>query len=160
MRALVRHLRESGQLTAGLILRALLSGNVSLFEEALSELTGLSLARVVGIVTDRRASSFRALYDKAGLPPSTYPLFREAIAAIREEGFMHEASDVSRLKLRIIERVLTSCETAAADDVEPLLTLMRRFEAEAAREEARMFCQDLVAGAVITDIPDDRRYAA
>ena len=33
-RPLIRHLRESGQFTAGLILRALLSGNVELFEEA------------------------------------------------------------------------------------------------------------------------------
>ena len=38
MRPLIRHLRESGQLTAGLILRALLSGNVELFEEALADL--------------------------------------------------------------------------------------------------------------------------
>src|SRR5690242_9459374 len=35
---LVRHLRESGQLTAGMLLRALLSGNVVLLEEALAEL--------------------------------------------------------------------------------------------------------------------------
>ena len=40
VRPLIRHLRESGQLTAGLILRALLSGNVVLFEEALAELAG------------------------------------------------------------------------------------------------------------------------
>jgi uncharacterized protein (DUF2336 family) len=160
LRPLIRHLRDSGQLTAGLILRALLSGNVTLFEESLAELTGVSIARIVGIVTDRRGSGFRALYDKAGLPASTYPLFREAIEAIREEGFMSEAVDASRLKLRIIERVLTSCETAAVDDVEPLLTLLRRFEAEAAREEARMFCQDLVAYGSISDFADDRRYAA
>jgi uncharacterized protein (DUF2336 family) len=56
MRPLIRHLRESGQLTAGLVLRALLSGNLSLFEEVLSELTGMSLARIVGIVHDRRGS--------------------------------------------------------------------------------------------------------
>ena len=43
---LIRHLRVSGQLTAGLILRALLSGNVVLFEEALAELTDMPVARV------------------------------------------------------------------------------------------------------------------
>src|SRR4051794_18668291 len=41
MRDLVRHLREAGQLTAGLILRALLSGNLELFDQALVELSGL-----------------------------------------------------------------------------------------------------------------------
>ena len=43
VRPLVHHLRESGQLTAGLMLRALLSGNVELFEEALAELAELPL---------------------------------------------------------------------------------------------------------------------
>src|SRR5262245_48077841 len=64
---LVRHLRESAQLTAGLMLRALLSGNVAMFEQALAELSGLPLSRVIGIVHDRRGAGFRALYDKAGL---------------------------------------------------------------------------------------------
>src|SRR3954463_12488032 len=45
IRALLRHLRETGQLTAGLILRALLSGNLELFDHALTELSGLPRAR-------------------------------------------------------------------------------------------------------------------
>src|SRR3984893_2054933 len=45
---LVRHLRATGQLTAGLILRALLSGNLELFDSALAELPGLPKARVSG----------------------------------------------------------------------------------------------------------------
>ena len=65
---LVQHLRESGQLTAGLILRALLSGNVVLFEEALAELSGVPLDRVTSYIHDRNISGFRALYRKAGLP--------------------------------------------------------------------------------------------
>ena len=160
MRPLIRHLRDSGQLTAGLVLRALLSGNVSMFEEALSELTGMTLARIVGIVSDRRGFGFRAVYDKAGLPASTYPVFREAIEAMREDGFLSEPGDASRLKRRIIERVLTRCETAAIDDVEPLLTLLRRFEAEAARDEARMFCKDLVAYDAISEYPEERQLDA
>src|SRR5229473_2012811 len=46
MRGLVRHLRATGQLTAGLILRALLSGNQELFESAMAELSGLPQGRV------------------------------------------------------------------------------------------------------------------
>src|ERR1700722_16544165 len=37
MGGLVQHLRDTGQLTAGLILRALLSGNLELFDHALAE---------------------------------------------------------------------------------------------------------------------------
>ena len=47
MAGLVRHLRATGQLTAGLILRALLSGNLELFDCALAELSGLPQARVI-----------------------------------------------------------------------------------------------------------------
>jgi uncharacterized protein (DUF2336 family) len=46
MQGLVQHLRATGQLTAGLILRALLSGNLELFDAALAELADLPLARV------------------------------------------------------------------------------------------------------------------
>ena len=153
MRPLIRHLRESGQLNAGLILRSLLSGNVELFEEALADLAQVPLSRVVGIVHDRRGAGFRALYDKAGLPASTFPAFREALEAMREEGFMFEPGGASRLKRRIIERTLTRCESEAPDEIEPLLTLLRRYAAEAAREEARLFCDELVADGRIDAIP-------
>jgi uncharacterized protein (DUF2336 family) len=132
-------------LTAGLILRALLSGNVDLFEQALAELSGLSLARVSGLVHDKRGNGFRALYDRAGLPASTYAAFREAIEAMREGGFVGDFGGAMRLRRRMVERVLTRCADDAAADIEPLLTLLRRFAAEAAREEARALCRDLVA---------------
>ena len=64
---------------------------------------------------------------------------------LREDGFIIEPGGASRLKRRIIERALTRCESDAADEVEPLLTLLRRFAAEAARDEARLFCDELVA---------------
>jgi uncharacterized protein (DUF2336 family) len=146
VRPLIRHLRETGQLTAGLILRALLSGNITLFEEALADLSGMPLPRVVGLVHDRGSSGFRAVYEKAGLPDAAYPAFREAIAAMNEDGFVGDASGAAQLKRRTIERVLTRCASHELGDVEPLMTLLRRFAAEAAREEARMFCGDLVDG--------------
>jgi len=144
LRLLIRHLRASGQLTAGLILRALLSGNIALFEEALAELTDMPVARVSGLVHDRGSVGLRALFEKAKLPASTYPAFKEAIEALRE-GFPLEPGGATRLKRRMIERVLTRCEDADLGELTPLLTLLRRFATEAAREEARLFCDELVA---------------
>ena len=144
LRPLIRHLCATGQLTAGLILRALLSGNMVLFEEALAELTGMPVARISGLVHDRSSVGLRALFERAQLPPSTYPAFKEAIEAMRE-GFGYEAGGATRLKRRMIERVLTRCEEADLGELAPLLTLLRRFATEAAREEARLFCDDLVA---------------
>jgi hypothetical protein len=40
--------------------------------------------------------------------------------------------------------VLTHCETDRGA-TEPLLILLRRFATESAREEARLFCDELVA---------------
>jgi uncharacterized protein (DUF2336 family) len=157
---LIRHLRESGQLNAGLILRALLSGNIDLFEQSLAELAELPLARVSALVHAKSSAGFRALFDKAGLPASTYPAFREAVEAMREGGFIADPGGAMRLKRRMIERVLTRCADETELDVEPLLMLLRRFAAEAAREEARLFCDELVADDFIEPPYEPARRAA
>jgi uncharacterized protein (DUF2336 family) len=160
---LVRHLRESGQLTAGMILRALLSGNVVLFEEALAELSDVPIDRVASYVHDRSISGFRALYRKAGLPEAAYPAFREALAALREGVLLGEQGGAARLKRRMVERVLDACAAERSPATASLLALLRRFAVEAAREEARMFCEDLVAADSVIHQPrfaDEARLVA
>jgi uncharacterized protein (DUF2336 family) len=147
--ALVQHLRQSGQLTAGMLLRALLSGNVVLFEEALAELSGMPIDRVTGYIHDKNISGFWALYRKAGLPDAAYPAFREALAAIRAGLLVGEQGGAARLKRRVVERVLNACADERDADSVSLLALLRQFAVEAAREEARLFCDDLVADACI-----------
>jgi uncharacterized protein (DUF2336 family) len=153
---LVQHLRNSGQLTAGMILRALLSGNVVLFEEALAELSGVPIDRVTAYVHDKNISGFRALYREAGLPEVAYPAFREALVAMRAGLLIGEQGGVSRLKRRMVERVLGACAHERGEETASLLALLRRFSVEAAREEARLFCDDLVADACI--IAADQSY--
>jgi uncharacterized protein (DUF2336 family) len=133
----------SGQLTAGLVLRALLAGHAAMFEEVLAELSGLPLARVQALVNGRGAAGFRAVYEKAGMPASVFPAFREAVLALREAPSEDAVS--SRLKRQVVERVLAECEHADVGDIEPLLILLRRYAAEAAREDARAYCEELVA---------------
>jgi uncharacterized protein (DUF2336 family) len=155
--AFVQHLRHSGQLTAGMILRALLSGNVVLFEEALAELSSIPIDRVTAYVHDKNISGFRALYRAAGLPEVAYPAFREALAAMRAGLLIGEQGGASRLKRRMVERVLDACSHERGEEAASVLALLRRFSVEAAREEARLFCDDLVADACI--IPADQSYA-
>lgn len=159
---LMRHLRQSGQLTAGMVLRALLSGNVVLFEEALAELTGMPIDRVSAYIHDKHISGFRAIYAKAGLPDTAYPAFREAVAALRDGILLGETGGVSHLKRRMVERVLDACVAERRDDMASLLALLRRFAVEAAREEARMFCDDLVANDQTAFMPriDEPRLVA
>lgn len=158
MQGLVGHLRATGQLTAGLILRALLSGNLELFDQALVELSGLPQSRVAALLYDRGGASVTALLARAGLPESTFPAFQAALEATHEIGFVGTVGGAARLRRRMVERVLTRCETDE-DVSEPLLILLRRFATESAREEARVFCDELVADEV--DIaPEHQRIAA
>lgn len=145
MRPLMRHLRETGQLTAGLVLRALLSGNLFMFEEALAELADIPLGRVSGLVYDARRHGLRAVVRNAGLPDAVYPAVRAAIDAMQEVGYVNDFAGATRLNRRIVERVLTACEEGADADSEPLLVLLRRFALEAVRDEARAWCEETAA---------------
>jgi uncharacterized protein (DUF2336 family) len=151
VRGLVRHLRATGQLTAGLILRALLSGNLELFDAALAELSGLPQGRVSALLHDRGGASLNALLIRAGLPESTFAAFRAALEASHETGFADTAGNAARLRRRMVERVLTHCGTDL-QAAEPLMILLRRFATESAREEARMFCDELIADVAIAPI--------
>jgi uncharacterized protein (DUF2336 family) len=154
MSGLVRHLRATGQLTSGLILRALLSGNLDLFDHALAELSGLPLSRVFALLHDRGGASLHALLRRAGLPQSTFAAFQMALDVNHETGFVDSAEGAARLRRRMVERVLTHCGTDQ-QAAEPLLILLRRFATESAREEARMFCDELVAEQTIAPIHQD-----
>src|SRR3954447_21077966 len=154
MCGLVRHLRVTGQLTAGLILRALLSGNLELFDVALAELSDLPQARVSALLHERGVASLNALLRRAGLPESTFAAFRIALDVCRENGFVDTLGGAARLRRRMVERVLTHCETDRAA-AEPLLILLRRFATESARDEARTFCEELLTDDLVATAPND-----
>jgi len=135
IRPLIHHLRKSGELTAGLILRALLSGNTALFEAALAELADIPIARVSGLIYGGSLSAVRALFDRARLPRSTYPAFKEAIEAMRERRFVGKPG-AAQVKQRMIERALAYCQQTDFGDLAPLMTLRDRFATAAAHDEA------------------------
>jgi uncharacterized protein (DUF2336 family) len=134
-RALVAHLRQSAQLTVGLMLRALLSGNICLFEAALVELSGLPERRTLGLARQSRGAGLAVLFRAAGIHASLLPAFEAALAARAE--FDDPAIASARLSRAMIHRTLAACETMPASEAQTLLVLLRRFEAEAARDNAR-----------------------
>ncbi len=143
LRPFVRHLRASGQLTVGLTLRALLSGNIAMFESALAELGELPLRRVQALIHDD-GNGLLAVFDKAGLPASACMALREVLTAIGEAH--HEPlAGAGRLKRRMVERALMRCERSDIGDHDPLMILLRRFATEAARVDARAECERLLA---------------
>jgi uncharacterized protein (DUF2336 family) len=142
---LVRHLVASDQMTSMLLLRALLSGHVRFLIEAFTELSGLPSERVARVLSDRQGHGFRALYDRAGLPSAAFGAFRAALEALHEIGFIEDAFGAATLKRRMVERVLTLYAGSEEGEIDYLFAMLRRFAAEAAREEARYYTADLVA---------------
>ncbi|WP_349371195.1 DUF2336 domain-containing protein [Salinarimonas sp.] len=133
---LVTHLRRTGQLTPAMILRAVLSRAMPFAEAAFADLAEMPGKRVVAILHDPRGAGFPALYRKAKLPPALLPAFEAALSALREaQG--DRASAAAQLSRRMVERVLSACAALPAEESGKLLVLLRRYEVEAAREEAR-----------------------
>lgn len=134
-RELAAHLRENGRLTAGLVLRALLSGNSWLFEAALVELSGLPESKAVPLARDWRGAGFAALYGRAGLPQKLLPAFKAALSAKHEFAPTLDP-DQAKLSRAMIARVMSACAQPTAE-LASLAALLRRLDAEAAREDAR-----------------------
>lgn len=155
---LVAHLRRTGQLTPALMLRALLSRGFAFIEAALADLSGLPVARVAALLKDRRGRSFRPLYRRAGLPASLLPAFEAALLALRDHARDEPSQGGRHLSRPIIERVLAACEELPSDECAKLLALLRRYEVEAARDEARAtaasLADDAALAAVMTHMPD------
>ncbi|TDR93741.1 DUF2336 domain-containing protein [Enterovirga rhinocerotis] len=134
---LVEHLRQAGQLTPALILRAILSRGMAFAEAAFADLSGIAVERVAAILRDERGSAFRSLYARAGMPLPLRPAFEASLAAYRETRRGANPSDGAALSRLMVERALAACEAFPPEETGRLVALLRRFEAEAAREEAR-----------------------
>jgi uncharacterized protein (DUF2336 family) len=156
--ALAAYLRASGQLTAGLALRALLCGQTGLFEATLSELTGLGPRRVAGLVKDPASPAFAAVYAQADLPESLMPAFQIALAALAR--LPQEETEDGALRLPVIQAVLTQCEGADDENFARLIVLLRRFEADAARETGRRALERMKREAPVAARPAAPRVVA
>lgn len=147
---LIAQLRSSNRLTSGLILRSLLSGETALAEAALASLAAMPLSRAASILHERRGTGVAALCRKAEIPPMLVPAFVAAVEAVREIGApVSEAARASTSR-RIIERVLIACDSADATHNAPLMALLRRFEADAARAEAHDMADALADDAALS----------
>ncbi|GGH25724.1 hypothetical protein GCM10007036_33020 [Alsobacter metallidurans] len=151
---LVAHLRATGRLTAGVMLRALLSGDLRLPTSALANLAGMAERRAAALMVEPRAGGWRALYRKAGLPESLMPAFASAVQNCREV-----TADFAGLcggpvvARRIIARVLADRDVQNAVGGERVLAVLRRFEVETARDEARLAASMMLDSLAIAHKP-------
>ncbi|NLH82090.1 MAG: DUF2336 domain-containing protein [Phyllobacteriaceae bacterium] len=139
---LVDHLRRTGQLTTRLVLRAACVGALRVVEEAIALLARVPIRRVSALVADGREGALRALYARAGMPERAFPAFAAALEIHRElveetGGCDGRPGDRARFARRLVERVLTRVDLPSRRDGDDLVALLRRFSADAARDQAR-----------------------
>ncbi len=151
-RRLVEHLRAAGRLTPALMLRAILSGNLALFEAAVSALSDLPMARVTGLVRGASGLGFAALYARAGLPMPLLPIFEAAVRAARHHDETSAGAGPS-LRRSLIGRVLTACAADRDPELGKAVALLRGLEAQAARDEARSFTLELGRERTVPALP-------
>ncbi len=146
--AIVECLRENGRLTPGVILRSLLSAEPALAEAAFATLSELPPKRVRALLWDKSGAGVKALYRKAGMPDALLPAFSAAIAALKQLGpaLRPGKSGIDRGLLR---EVLIACEAVEGPQSHALMALLRRLDAEAAREEARALADTLADDAAL-----------
>ena len=143
---LVTHLRATRQLNAGLILRAVLSGRTDFAQAALADLSGQDHAGVAKAMRDPR--SFADLHARAGLPPALLPAMQAALSAWQDVARGGTTVRGAGLSRRIIECAINACDALPDADMQPVLALLNRYEAEAARDEARDVARRIAAEAL------------
>lgn len=127
------HLRRAGRLTPALVLRALMSGQTALFGAFLADLSGQPPSRVAGLLRHHDGLAFAALVRASGLPDGLLPAIRAALATPRPAS----GDAPCRLRREIVAGVLADRGIAQGSPIAGLTALLRRFEAEAARDESR-----------------------
>ncbi len=90
------------------------------------------------------SAGFIALHRRAGLPALLLPGIQAALTVWREAADGRGGPSGPRLARSMIEAALTACETLPVAEARGLVALLSRFEAEAARDEARLFAQEQI----------------
>jgi uncharacterized protein (DUF2336 family) len=133
--ALAAYLRANGSLTPGVALRALMCGQKGLFEASLAELAGLSARRVAGLTREPWSDGFAAVYARAGFPAGLLLAFRSALAALART--CADEAESGALRLSLVQAVLADCAGDGESAPGNLISLLRRFELDAARDKGR-----------------------
>ncbi|HEX2581409.1 MAG TPA: DUF2336 domain-containing protein [Dongiaceae bacterium] len=119
-------MHRENRLTTTLLMRALLVGDLALFEQALAIRSGLTIINTRALIHDRGRLGLESICKKADIPPRFIPAIRAAIAAVDEIELDGQAFDLERHRRRVIERLLTQANVLNAEDSDYLIDKLRR----------------------------------
>lgn len=143
--AVIGAMREAGDLTTMLMVRAACFGQIDFLAGVLAEQGGVTVERVTAILVNERRPQMQALFSAAGLAPSVHPVFTAAVELWRQVAIGRlEAGpqEVTRLIMERIEGRAEQAHDAANDD---LLAALRTIHLDAMRANARAHAEHLAA---------------
>lgn len=144
---LVKTLSEGEELSAALLIRAVASGQIGFFIEALASLANMPRERVNSLVMSGRSSSVRAVLEKAGLPDKTHPVFTAAIKVIRDAEHEPGPRNDYRRATHLIDAIVTQYGSKTDKELDQILALLRRVATDARREAARGYVAQVMKAA-------------
>ncbi len=133
--ALTWRLQAEGRLTTTLVLRALLEGDLHLFEAALARLAGVPTPNARTIVYHGGSEGLHRLYDRTGLPPDLFRAVELGVEVACELGAeaaprVRGAADPA-LAARIIERIVADYRDVCPAALETVLSQLALHAGEA-----------------------------
>lgn len=132
-----------GRLTPGLLLRAVVTGRDSLMIAAVATLAGIPMARARGVLAQPRGHACAALLRRSRLPEWLVAAFVAARATAPEGAA--DPEERRQAARRIAARIADVFAARQDDAARHALALLRRIEAEIARDEARALAEAMVS---------------
>ena len=124
--AFAARLGAKGELTPTLLMRSVCLGDRRFFEAAMAVLAGISVASSVVLIADRGPLGFKALYEKAGLPPEYFRAFRAALDVLGEMQIAGQDNWSPGCLETILDRMMREYDEACPADLEHLMSQMSR----------------------------------
>ncbi|GAB4181487.1 MAG: DUF2336 domain-containing protein [Thalassobaculales bacterium] len=136
LEALARQLKDKGQLSDTILLRAACLGDTRFVEAGLAVLAGIPMANARVLVHDPGQRGLKSLMDKARLPRRLVPVVRIAIEMADANAYDGQPHDRERFARRMIERVLSQIEDMGAelaeDDLDYLIGKLDQLQTQIA----------------------------
>lgn len=136
----IHYLRTSGQLTPGLLLRGGIEGDLAFIAAAFAELCDMPRDRIQSILTSRSDSSISAIVRRAGLAPFLAPVM---VAVIRAGANLPADARGQGPSLAVLHAAQAACAAVPGEEAIRLMALLRRHEADAARNQSRRMAEEL-----------------
>ena len=136
----IASLIKNRKITTAFLLRAICTGNITLFARSLSQLSQIPASRVEAMLANDKQAALRAVYTKAGLPHNAFGVFLSAISAWRRLLSASEPISAARLPYLVTRETLdayTKTHAISGNHIaDNLLVLLRKLAAETARDSA------------------------